>query len=363
MLVEQRERREAVLRIGEDVVHVVGMQLGAPGGDEERLGHPRRGDFRYQLELRGGERPDRVVGGDDLDERVERVGTAEGLVGGGDGRVDHGAGTDEIAEVDDPGDALGVVAGDEDVAGVDVAVDRRRRHERQRGLDDGLVAIEGALDERASVGREARELGAERRQLRHVPEQGALCERMGEPGERLVEARHGRTDRAARGRGGRAGRERHAVDERDELDGMVAAVDLDGAGSAAVNGAARPRDRQRRVGNSACSIASTCISTVPAASAGLPTLRTNEPPSVSSRKLRSRSPSSGVASPSRPKTERAISAASAGDTSGGRASRTSSLTARHDTGVCVTDGPLVPPLLSARWRPSRSRTAPLPWSP
>src|SRR6478735_353363 len=88
---------------------------------------------------------------------------------------------------------------------------------------------------------------------------------------------------------------------------------------------------------SACSIASTCISTVPAASAGLPTLSTNEPPSPSMRKLRSRSPSSGVASPSTPKIERAMSAARALDTSGGRASRTSSLTPRHDTGVCVID--------------------------
>ena len=193
-----------------------------------------------------------------------------------------------------------------------------------------------------------------------------MCERVGEAGERLVEARHRGTDRAARRRGGRAGRERDAVDERDELDGMVTAVDLDGAGrrgrqrcDAAARSAASGRP------TSACSIASTCISTVPAASAGLPTLRTNEPPSVSSRKLRSRSPSSGVASPSRPKTERAISAASVGrdvgrtrfeDVVAHGAPRYRGL--RHGR-ACA----LLPPPLSARWRPSRPRTAPPPWSP
>ena len=126
VLVEQRERREAVVGVGEDVVDVVRVQLGAPGGDEERLGHPRGGELGHEPKLGSGERPDRVVGGDDLDERVERVGAAEGLVGGGDRRVDHRSGSDEVAEVDDAGDALRVVPADEDIAGVDVAVDRRR---------------------------------------------------------------------------------------------------------------------------------------------------------------------------------------------------------------------------------------------
>ena len=74
MLVEERERGEAVVGVGEDVVDVVRVQLGAPGRDEERLGHPGRGELGHEPELRGGERPDRVVGGDDLDERVERLG-------------------------------------------------------------------------------------------------------------------------------------------------------------------------------------------------------------------------------------------------------------------------------------------------
>ena len=136
VLVEQRERGEAVLGVGEDVVDVVGVQLGAPGRDEERLGHARGYEVGDEPELCGGERPDRVVRRHDLDERVERVGAAEGLVGGGDRRIDHRPRVDEIAEVDDARDALRVVPADEDVAGVDVPVDRGEGDERERRLDD-----------------------------------------------------------------------------------------------------------------------------------------------------------------------------------------------------------------------------------
>ena len=74
-----------------------------------------------------------MVGGDDLDERVERVGAPEGLVGRRDCRIDHRSCPDEVAEVNDAGDALPVVPADEDIAGVDVAVDRRHRDEPSEG--------------------------------------------------------------------------------------------------------------------------------------------------------------------------------------------------------------------------------------
>ena len=146
----------------------------------------------------------------DLDERVERVGAAEGLVGGGDRRIDHRPRVDEVAEVDDARDALGVVPADEKVAGVGVPVDRGERDKRERRLDDFLVAVEGTLDEPAAFRLEVGELGTELGQPGDVPEQGAVREWVGEPGERLVETRHGGTDRAARGRElqGRAARRR-----------------------------------------------------------------------------------------------------------------------------------------------------------
>ena len=56
---------------------------------------------RDERDLLGGERPDGVVGAQHVDERVERVVTTEGLVGGGDGGVDHRPRVDEVAEVDD----------------------------------------------------------------------------------------------------------------------------------------------------------------------------------------------------------------------------------------------------------------------
>ena len=197
----------------------------------------------------GGERPDRVVGGDDLDERVERVGAAERLVGGGDRRVDHRARVDEVAEVDDPRDALGVVARDEHVAGVDVAVDRRERDEGERGLDDRLVAVEVALDERAAVGREIGELGAELGQPRDVPEQGPMGERVGEPGERLVEARRRRrrSSGAWWGWPGRAGARMPSMNATSWTAWSTPSIATEPVG-AAVDRAARLRDRQRRVG-------------------------------------------------------------------------------------------------------------------
>ena len=79
--------------------------------------------------LRRRERSNCVIRRRDLDERIEWIGRAEGLVGGGDRRIDDRRRVHEVAEVDDPGQALRVVPVDEQVPGVDVPVDRRGRHE------------------------------------------------------------------------------------------------------------------------------------------------------------------------------------------------------------------------------------------
>ena len=230
VVVDPEERCETVLRVGEDVVDVVRVQLGPPGGDEEGLGHPGRRQIGNELELRGRERSDGVVGGQDIDEGIERVVAAECLVGRSDRGVDHRPRVDEISEVDDAGDVLRVVAVDKQIAGVDVAVDRRERHEGECGLDHRLVAVEPALDEPSPVGREMPEPGAQFREPRHVPQEGMARQRVREAGERPVEPCDRGTDSTASAWAGGAGREGGAVDEGDELDGVVGAVDRDRTG-------------------------------------------------------------------------------------------------------------------------------------
>ena len=154
-----------------------------------------------------------MIRGDDLDERVEGVVGAEGLVGGRDGGVDHRARVDEITEVDDPRYPVRVVAIGKQVPGVDVAVDRRRGHELERRRDHGVVPVEPALDERAAICPDVGEFRPELGQSRDVPEDGALRQGMREAGERLIEACNSDADRATGGRGDRSRRERCPVDQ------------------------------------------------------------------------------------------------------------------------------------------------------
>ena len=124
-VIDPGQRREAVLLIGQDVRDVVRMELGPPCGDEDGLRHPGGCELRDQLDFGARERSYGVIGGDDLDERVEGIVGSERLVRGGDCGIDHGARVDEVAEVDDSRDAVVVVTVGKEVAGVDVTVDRR----------------------------------------------------------------------------------------------------------------------------------------------------------------------------------------------------------------------------------------------
>ncbi len=224
------------------------METGAPGGDQHGLREAGTGKLRHQRHLCECERSYGVIRRRDLDERVEWVVRAEGLVCGGDRRIDHRWRMHEVTEVDDPGQPLRIVPFEEEVPGVDVPVDRRGRHERERRCDDGIEPVEPTLDEREApcVG-DLRELRPQLRQAGDVPEDRPPGERMGEARECLVDTRH-RSAHGSPRRGREGGRRKcDTVDQRDELDRVVDALDRDRAGGQAISRPAWVWDRQSRV--------------------------------------------------------------------------------------------------------------------
>ena len=111
---------------------------------------------------------------------------------------------------------------------------------------------------------------------------------------------------------------------------MVDAGDLDRTRRPVIDRSSRSRDREHRIGPDGVLHREHLHLDGSNRVRGVADLEDERSLGPSIRKLRSRSPSSVVASPSTPNTVRATSTASAAETSGGRASRTLSLTAPHD---------------------------------
>ncbi len=146
---------------------------------------------------------------------------------------------------------------------------------------------------------------------------------------------------------------------------MVAAVDLGGAGGAAGNGAARPRDRQRRIGqervlhrehlhlDGARRVGR--VADLEDERAGIRVEPEVAVPLALERRRFTLEAEDRAGDLGRER-RRHVGRTRFEDVVAHGAPRYRGL--RHGRACAMP-----PPALSARWRPSRSRTAPLPWSP